>query len=55
MNNFEKKGPISWMINNSVVANILMIILLAGGLFSATQVKQEFLPDAELDLSLIHI
>lgn len=49
MNNFEKKGPISWMINNSVVANILMIILLVGGLFSATQVKQEFLPDAELD------
>lgn len=49
MNDHEKKGPIAWMTKNSVVANILMIILLAGGIFSATQVKQEFLPDAELD------
>ena len=45
MNDHEKKGPIAWMTKNSVVANILMIILLAGGIFSATQVKQEFLPD----------
>ena len=45
----EKKGPIAWMTQNSVAANILMIILLAGGIFSANQVKQEFLPNAELD------
>ena len=45
----EKKGPIAWMTQNSVAANILMIILLVGGIFSANQVKQEFLPNAELD------
>ena len=38
----EKKGPIGWMTQNSVAANILMIILLAGGIFSANQVKQIF-------------
>ena len=48
----EKKGPIAWMTQNSVAADILMI-LLAGGIFSANQVKQEFLPNAELDEVLL--
>jgi len=42
-------GPIAWMARNSVAANILMILLLIGGLLSALKVKQEFLPAAELD------
>lgn len=51
----DNKGPIAWMAKNSVVANILMVILLVGGIFSATQVKQEFLPNAELDEVFISI
>jgi multidrug efflux pump subunit AcrB len=45
-----KHGPIAWMARNSVAANILMAILLGGGLIYTTQVKQEFLPEAQLDL-----
>ena len=45
----EKKGAIAWMASNSVAANILMLLLLSGGLFAATRVRQEFLPEAELD------
>jgi len=44
-----KRGPIAWMAQNAVAANILMVILLVGGIFAATKVKQEFLPEAQLD------
>ena len=50
-----KRGPIAWMAKNSVASNILMVILLGGGLVAATKVKQEFLPNAELDLVQVGI
>ncbi len=46
---FDKKSPIGWMIENSVVANILMILLLLGGLAALFFVKQEVFPDYERD------
>ena len=45
----EKIGAIAWMASHSVAANILMLLLLIGGLFAATRLRQEFLPEAELD------
>jgi multidrug efflux pump subunit AcrB len=45
----EKRGPIAWMARNTVAANILMTVLIGGGIFAATRVKQEFLPSAQLD------
>jgi multidrug efflux pump subunit AcrB len=45
-----KRGPIAWMANNSVAANILMVIFLVGGFFAIGQVKQEFLPESQLDM-----
>ena len=48
--NNRKTGPIAWMTQNSVAANILMVILLVGGVISARNIKQEFLPAAELDM-----
>ena len=44
-----KRGPIAWMAKNTVASNILMIILLGGGIFATTRVNQEFLPQSELD------
>ncbi len=44
-----KRGPIAWMAKNIVAANILMVLLVGGGMFAATKVKQEFLPEAQLD------
>jgi len=43
------RGPIAWMAKNAVAANILMVVLIGGGIFAATKVKQEFLPEAQLD------
>ncbi len=45
----ELKGPIAWMAQNSVAANLFMIILLVGGLLFALQVKQEVFPEFEID------
>ena len=49
MNTLGEKRTIAWMASNSVAANILMLLLLIGGLFAATRLRQEFLPEAELD------
>lgn len=51
----EKRGPIAWMAKNTVAANILMIILIGGGIFAATKVKQEFLPSAQLDMVTVSV
>ncbi|MEE9367917.1 MAG: efflux RND transporter permease subunit [Pontiella sp.] len=55
-NNLEpKRGPIAWMAKNTVAANILMAVLLGGGIYMATRVKQEFLPQAEMDFVNISV
>lgn len=41
--------PISWMAGNSVAANLIMAVLLLGGLFMGFQVKQEVFPEFSLD------
>ncbi len=44
------RGPIAWMAKNSVAANLLMAILLIGGLFGVVNIKQEVFPAFDLDL-----
>jgi len=51
----ERRGPISWMTRNSVAANIIMLILVLGGLIQAFNIKQEFLPSAELDIVSVSV
>ncbi len=41
-------GAISWMVNNAVAANLLMIILLCGGAFTAWTMQKEVDPPYEL-------
>ncbi len=43
------KGPVQWMAKNHVAANLLMIILIVGGLIRASSVKQEVFPEISLD------
>ncbi|MFV0437080.1 MAG: efflux RND transporter permease subunit [Desulfopila sp.] len=45
----EGRGPINWMIHNRVTANLLMLILIVGGLIMSTRIKQEVYPEFELD------
>ncbi|SHJ36562.1 Multidrug efflux pump subunit AcrB [Malonomonas rubra DSM 5091] len=43
------KGPIAWMASNAVAANLLMLVLLVGGLFFMGQIKQEVFPEFDSD------
>jgi len=45
----EKRGPLAWMAGNTVAANLLMVVLLVGGLIWTMQIKQEVFPDFDLD------
>ncbi|MCD4718187.1 MAG: efflux RND transporter permease subunit [Desulfobacterales bacterium] len=51
----EKKGPLAWMAGHSVTANLLMLVLLVGGLFWGSRIKQELFPDFELDMVNISV
>ncbi len=42
-------GPISWMARNPIAANLAMIILLAGGIWTAITMQKEVQPRYELD------
>ncbi|MEM1383299.1 MAG: efflux RND transporter permease subunit [Pseudomonadota bacterium] len=43
-------GPIAWMAGHSVAPNLLMLVLLIGGFFFATQIRQEVFPSFETDI-----
>ncbi|UCH81834.1 MAG: efflux RND transporter permease subunit [Nitrospiraceae bacterium] len=43
-------GPIKWMAHNHVASNLLMMILIVGGLIMAYSIKQEVFPEIDLDI-----
>ncbi len=43
-------GAIKWMASNHVASNILMLILIVGGIVIGSSVKQEVFPEFELDM-----
>ncbi|MGD9279009.1 MAG: efflux RND transporter permease subunit, partial [Desulfobacterales bacterium] len=45
----QRKGPIAWMAVHSVPANLVMLVLLVGGLFLGFRIKKEIFPYFELD------
>lgn len=47
------RGPVAWMAGNPIAANILMLILLVGGLIMAMRVTKDVFP--EFDLGTITI
>ena len=47
----KEHGPIAWMAKNRVAANVLMLILIVGGLVTlASGIKQEVFPEVEMDM-----
>jgi len=44
-----RRGPIAWMARNHVTTNLLMLLLLIGGLFVTATIKKEVFPEFELD------
>jgi len=49
------RGPIAWMAGNSVAANLIMAVLLIGGLYMGFNIKQEVFPEFSLDIVNISI
>lgn len=55
MDHPDTKGPIAWMAGNSVTANLMMAVLLIGGLYMGFNIKQEVFPEFSLDMINISI
>ncbi|MFP4658080.1 MAG: efflux RND transporter permease subunit, partial [Desulfonatronovibrionaceae bacterium] len=51
----ESRGPIGWMAGNSVAANLLMVVLLVGGLLLGLNIKQEIFPEFTLDTVSVNV
>ncbi|MBN1517401.1 efflux RND transporter permease subunit [Candidatus Sumerlaeota bacterium] len=50
-----QRGPIAWMVRNGVTPNLLMVVLMIGGLLMAFQIKQEIFPEFDLDIVSISV
>lgn len=46
----ERRGTIAWFARNPVAANLVMLMLLVGGVVVGLNVKQEVFPDFRLDV-----
>ena len=51
----ELHGPIAWMTRHRVAPNLLMVVLLVGGLLTTTRIKQEVFPEFETDIVVINV
>lgn len=49
------KGAVAWMAENPVASNLLMAVLLIGGVIVGLQVKQEIFPEFEMDIVQIGV
>lgn len=49
------RGAIAWMTQNPVAANLLMLMLIVGGLIMAGQVRKEVFPETQADLISIAV
>jgi multidrug efflux pump subunit AcrB len=49
------RGPIAWMAKNSVAANLLMFIIMVGGLLGISRTKQEVFPEFDLDVITVSV
>ncbi|HUW83494.1 MAG TPA: efflux RND transporter permease subunit [Phycisphaerae bacterium] len=51
----EDRGAIAWMARHAVAPNLLMLVLLVGGLITAIRIKQEVFPEFERDRVTISV
>ena len=49
------KGAIDWFAHNPVAANLLMVLILAGGLMSVFSTKREVFPEINMDLVTVEV
>ncbi|HKK92005.1 MAG TPA: efflux RND transporter permease subunit [Longimicrobiales bacterium] len=51
----EKGGPIAFMARNSIAANLLMVVLLVGGVWAAFGMQKEVYPQYALDVVTVSV
>lgn len=51
----QPTGAIAWMARNTVAANLLVLIILLGGLLNGLSIKQEVFPEFTLDIVSISV
>lgn len=51
----KHKGPIAWMARNPVAANLLMLLLLGGGIWTSLNIQKEVFPQFQLDIVEISV
>lgn len=51
----NESGALAWMARNSVAANLLMFVVIVGGLLGAIRTKQEVFPEFNLDLVTVTV
>ncbi|MXY25457.1 MAG: efflux RND transporter permease subunit [Acidobacteria bacterium] len=49
------KGAIAWFARNPVAANLMMVLIIVSGIIAATSVKEEVMPELELDWISIQV
>jgi multidrug efflux pump subunit AcrB len=49
------KSLVSWFATNPVAANLLMLVIVVGGLIAATAVKVELFPEFSLDAVTVSV
>ena len=49
------KGPIEWMARNAIAANLFMILLIGGGIWTAFYIQKEVYPQYELDIVQVSV
>ena len=49
------KSAIEWFTKNPVAANLLMVLILAGGLFTGLTLKKEIFPEFSLDMITVQV
>lgn len=54
-NGHEGGGSIAWMAGNPIAANLIMVLLLAGGLWFAFTAQKEVFPEFELDVVTVSV
>jgi len=54
-NPVQPGGAIAWMARNSIASNLLMVILLGGGIWSAFSIQKEVFPQFQLDVVEVNV
>ena len=49
------KGVIGWFARNAVAANLMLVVILAGGAIVLTDLKQEVFPEFSLDILVVSV